>query len=37
MLKYGGGGHGVAGTCHVPYGEADRVLNELTASMKQAG
>ena len=29
MLKYGGGGHKVVGTCQVPYDDADKVLNEL--------
>ncbi|MDR3540461.1 MAG: exopolyphosphatase [Desulfosporosinus sp.] len=29
MLKYGGGGHKVVGTCQVPYEDTDKVLNEL--------
>ena len=29
MLKYGGGGHKVVGTCQVPYDDTDRVLGEL--------
>lgn len=29
MLKYGGGGHKVVGTCQVPYDDTDRVLSEL--------
>lgn len=29
MLKYGGGGHKVVGTCQVPYEKADGVLAEL--------
>ena len=34
MLEYGGGGHFQVGTCQVPYGDADRVLEELISSMK---
>ncbi|MFP3091567.1 exopolyphosphatase [Treponema sp. TIM-1] len=34
LLKYGGGGHRQAGTCQVPYADADRVLQELIAQMK---
>jgi nanoRNase/pAp phosphatase (c-di-AMP/oligoRNAs hydrolase) len=37
MLKYGGGGHRQVGTCQVPYGDADRVIGELTEKMKQDG
>ncbi len=37
MLKYGGGGHRQVGTCQVPYDQADKVLAELTAQMKQDG
>jgi nanoRNase/pAp phosphatase (c-di-AMP/oligoRNAs hydrolase) len=37
MLKLGGGGHRVAGTCQVPYGDADRVIGELIARMKADG
>ena len=33
MLKYGGGGHHMVGTCQVPYEEADQVLNELVESI----
>jgi nanoRNase/pAp phosphatase (c-di-AMP/oligoRNAs hydrolase) len=29
MLKYGGGGHKVVGTCQVPYVMADLVLKEI--------
>jgi len=29
MLKYGGGGHKVVGTCQVPYDDTDKVLQEL--------
>ncbi|MFK7695216.1 exopolyphosphatase [Paenibacillus sp. HJGM_3] len=36
MLEYGGGGHMPAGTCQVPYDDADRVLGELIARMNQA-
>ncbi|MDR0589713.1 MAG: exopolyphosphatase [Spirochaetaceae bacterium] len=31
LLKYGGGGHHQAGTCQVPYAEADRVVQEIIA------
>ena len=34
MLKYGGGGHKQVGTCQVPYDDADRVIDEIVASMK---
>ncbi|MDR2570638.1 MAG: exopolyphosphatase [Oscillospiraceae bacterium] len=34
MLKYGGGGHFQVGTCQVPYDDADRVINEIAASMR---
>jgi nanoRNase/pAp phosphatase (c-di-AMP/oligoRNAs hydrolase) len=37
MLKYGGGGHRVVGTCQVPYGDADTVLTELVSTMKKDG
>lgn len=37
MLKYGGGGHRQVGTCQVPYADADRVIAELTATMKADG
>ena len=37
MLKYGGGGHPQVGTCQVAYGDADRVIAELVAKMKQDG
>jgi nanoRNase/pAp phosphatase (c-di-AMP/oligoRNAs hydrolase) len=37
MLKYGGGGHKVVGTCQVPYEKADTVLKELVATMKKDG
>jgi nanoRNase/pAp phosphatase (c-di-AMP/oligoRNAs hydrolase) len=35
MLKYGGGGHKQVGTCQVPYEDADRVIDEIVAAMKQ--
>jgi nanoRNase/pAp phosphatase (c-di-AMP/oligoRNAs hydrolase) len=35
MLKYGGGGHKQVGTCQVPYADADRVIDEIVAAMKQ--
>ena len=37
MLKNGGGGHRMVGTCQVPYGEAPRVLRELVETMKKDG
>ncbi len=37
MLKYGGGGHKQVGTCQVAYEDADRVLSEIVAQMKQDG
>ena len=37
MLQYGGGGHTQVGTCQVPYDDADRVIAELVARMKQDG
>ena len=35
MLKYGGGGHFQVGTCQVPYDDADKVIEELIAAMKE--
>lgn len=35
MLKNGGGGHHMVGTCQVPYGEANNVMAELIATMKK--
>ena len=35
MLKYGGGGHFQVGTCQVDYDDADRVIEELIAAMKE--
>jgi nanoRNase/pAp phosphatase (c-di-AMP/oligoRNAs hydrolase) len=37
MLKYGGGGHKVVGTCQVFYEKADTVLKELVSTMKKDG
>lgn len=37
MLKYNGGGHPKVGTCQVPYEDADKVLEELLATMKIDG
>jgi hypothetical protein len=34
MLKYGGGGHKVVGTCQVAYGEVDRILGEIIAAVR---
>lgn len=36
MLQYGGGGHKAAGTCQVPFDDADKVLGELVTKMKKA-
>jgi hypothetical protein len=37
MLRHGGGGHRVVGTCQAPYEEADRVLQELISTIKSLG
>ncbi|MGE5391811.1 MAG: exopolyphosphatase [Deltaproteobacteria bacterium] len=37
MLKYGGGGHAMVGTCQVPYAEADKVLAEIISKLKSDG
>jgi nanoRNase/pAp phosphatase (c-di-AMP/oligoRNAs hydrolase) len=37
MLKYGGGGHKAAGTCQVPYADADRAIGEIVAQLKKDG
>jgi nanoRNase/pAp phosphatase (c-di-AMP/oligoRNAs hydrolase) len=37
MLKYGGGGHKVVGTCQILYENADTVLDELVSTMKKDG
>jgi nanoRNase/pAp phosphatase (c-di-AMP/oligoRNAs hydrolase) len=37
MLKYGGGGHRVVGTCQVPVADWERVLSELCAAIKADG
>ncbi|MFT4929021.1 MAG: nanoRNase/pAp phosphatase (c-di-AMP/oligoRNAs hydrolase) [Phenylobacterium sp.] len=37
MLKYGGGGHRVAGTCQVPNEDAEKVLEELIAVITEDG
>ncbi|WP_438444951.1 exopolyphosphatase [Gorillibacterium sp. sgz5001074] len=34
LREYGGGGHEAAGTCQVPYADADRVIGELVAKFK---
>jgi nanoRNase/pAp phosphatase (c-di-AMP/oligoRNAs hydrolase) len=33
MLSYGGGGHANAGTCQVPHGDADRIVEELVGTL----
>lgn len=35
MLGYGGGGHMNAGTCQVPHEDADRILSEIIAAIKE--
>ena len=37
MLKYGGGGHKVVGTCQVPYEEAEQTLDEMLEAIKAFG
>ena len=37
MLAFGGGGHQAAGTCQVPYEEADATLAKLIDAMKKNG
>lgn len=37
MLKYGGGGHAMVGTCQVPYADADKVLQEIIVKLKADG
>lgn len=34
MLKYGGGGHKMVGTCQVPYGDANTVIREIVDVLK---
>jgi len=34
MLKYGGGGHKVVGTCQVACADTDRVINEILTAVK---
>ena len=35
MLKYGGGGHKQVGTCQVPFEDADRIIAEIIAEIKE--
>ena len=35
MLRYGGGGHHQVGTCQVAYDDADKVIAEVVAKIKQ--
>lgn len=37
MFAYGGGGHKAAGTCQIPYDDADRVLSEVLEAINAAG
>ncbi len=34
MLKHGGGGHKMVGTCQVPYADADNVIREIVATLQ---
>lgn len=36
LRGYGGGGHEAAGTCQVPYADADRVIEELVEKFKSS-
>jgi nanoRNase/pAp phosphatase (c-di-AMP/oligoRNAs hydrolase) len=33
MLKYGGGGHKMVGTCQVPYNDADKTVGEIVTAI----
>jgi hypothetical protein len=37
MFTYGGGGHKAAGTCQVPYADADRVVAEILNTINATG
>ncbi|ADI00647.1 hypothetical protein [Salisediminibacterium selenitireducens] len=37
MREYGGGGHGAAGTCQVPYGEADQAIEAMAEKLNADG
>lgn len=37
MREYGGGGHGAAGTCQVPYGEADQAIEAMIDKLNADG
>lgn len=37
LREYGGGGHEKAGTAQVPYDEADKVIQDMTAKLNQGG
>lgn len=37
MREYGGGGHQAAGTCQVPYDDADQTIQEIVETMKKNG
>jgi len=37
MLQHGGGGHKQVGTCQVPYGDADSVIDALIQKMNEDG
>jgi nanoRNase/pAp phosphatase (c-di-AMP/oligoRNAs hydrolase) len=35
MLKYGGGGHKMVGTCQVPYDEADQTMDAIVKALTE--
>jgi len=35
MLQYGGGGHKQVGTCQIPFIDADKIIAEIVAGLKQ--
>jgi len=35
MLRYGGGGHRMVGTCQVPYDDADQAIAAITRALKE--
>ena len=34
MLRHGGGGHRMVGTCQVPYGDADLHIRQIVEALK---
>ena len=35
MLKHGGGGHKMVGTCQIPYADANPIIREIIDALKQ--